>query len=119
MNRRGFVRGGCRHFRGGRQVDQVPALTQGGRRCGCRDVIKSVFLTSAALALMASPVLAQGHIGGGGYGQIVDSETVLKREKAKEVEQDYKTAIEKIPEKKKPADPWGNVRPSTANKPNK
>lgn len=84
--------------------------------------IKTVLVASAVLALAAGPVLAQGHgggIGGGGYGQITDSQTVMKREKAKEVEQDYKAAMEKIPEKKKPVDPWGNVRPSAANKPSK
>lgn len=33
-----------------------------------------------------------------------------KRRKAREVEKNYRGALETIPEKKKPADPWGNVR---------
>jgi hypothetical protein len=75
---------------------------------------------SALLALVSQSALAQSRVGGGGYGDITDSQTVLKREKAKEVEQEYKAAIERIPEKKqKSADPWGNVRPSAAAKPNK
>jgi hypothetical protein len=39
--------------------------------------------------------------------------TPEEKEKQKAIENAYKSAIEKIPDKKPPADPWGAVRSTT------
>jgi hypothetical protein len=39
--------------------------------------------------------------------------TAEEQEKRKAVDDAYKSAIEKVPDKKKSADPWGDIRPST------
>jgi hypothetical protein len=41
--------------------------------------------------------------------------TKEEQEKRKAVDDAYKSAIDKVPEKKKPADPWGDMRSPTAN----
>jgi hypothetical protein len=48
----------------------------------------------------------------------LDSERRLtkeEQEKRKEVDDAYKATINKLPDKKKPADPWGDMRSPAAN----
>jgi hypothetical protein len=59
--------------------------------------------------LFATPALAQGKRSGG-KRDIPDAQTVEKRAKDAQVEKDYKAALDKIPDQKANADPWGNVR---------
>jgi hypothetical protein len=62
------------------------------------------FLTGAASAQMPMP----------GINLSPDRQmTPEEKEKQKAIENAYKSAIEKIPDKKPPADPWGAVRSST------
>jgi len=76
---------------------------------------KRFLIVAAASAALAAPALAQDSGGGfgigkGGYGEIIDAQTVVKREKAKEVDRDYQATIRKIPDQKISNDPWGSVR---------
>jgi hypothetical protein len=41
--------------------------------------------------------------------------TKEEQEKRKAVDDAYKSTINKLPDKKKPADPWGDIRSPTAN----
>ena len=62
------------------------------------------FLTGAASAQMPMP----------GINLSPDRQmTPEEKEKQKTIENAYKSAIEKIPDKKPPADPWGAVRSTT------
>jgi len=38
--------------------------------------------------------------------------TPQEKEKQKALDEAYRSAIGKIPDKQKPADPWGNIRPT-------
>ena len=42
--------------------------------------------------------------------------TPEEQEKRKAIDDAYRSAIEKVPDKKKSADPWGDIRPSTSSK---
>jgi hypothetical protein len=81
---------------------------------------KVLLVALAASAALVSPAVSQGFggsgggggygIGKGGIGEITDAQTVMKREKAKEVDQEYQATMKKIPDQKVSNDPWGSVR---------
>ena len=75
--------------------------------------MKKVVQAAAILVLLVEPALAQFATGDNGH--IVTQEEV---DKQKALENDYKAATKKIPDKKKSDDPWGGVRtvPQTASK---
>jgi hypothetical protein len=74
---------------------------------------RCLFAGGAIVILLTTNALAQLST-----GLPLETERPLtqeEREKRKEVDDAYKSAINKLPDKKKPADPWGDMRSSPAN----
>ncbi|MCA6124133.1 hypothetical protein J6500_19870 [Bradyrhizobium sp. WSM 1704] len=67
--------------------------------------MKRISVAAVILALIATPVLAQGRRGGGGQDKAADT-------KPKVDEKAYKAALERIPEPKEKYDPWGITKPA-------
>lgn len=76
-------------------------------RCLVAAVAIVIALTADALAQLTMP----------GIGLSADRPQLTKeeQEKRKAVDDAYKSTINKLPDKKKPADPWGDIRPPAAN----
>jgi hypothetical protein len=70
--------------------------------------MRTVVVALAAVAILAAPAYAQRH-GKGGRNATSDQQSEMRKKKASAAEKDYKSALDKIPDKP-PADPWGGVR---------
>jgi hypothetical protein len=66
----------------------------------------------AIIALLPGPALAQ-FMPGINLQTEAPPLTPEQQQKRKAVDEAYRSTIEKIPEKKKSADPWGNLRSTT------
>ena len=73
------------------------------------NLVKQCAAVAVTFAMFATPALSQGKRSGRGR-DITDSQTLVKRAKDAQVEKDYKAALDKSPDQKANADPWGNVR---------
>jgi hypothetical protein len=76
-----------------------------------------VLIVAVAILLLTWPALAQGRKGGR-RNNPEPQQTEEQKRKAKEAEEAYKSALDKIPDQK--YDPWGNIRdtkPKAAKKP--
>ena len=70
--------------------------------------MRTVVIALASIAILTAPAYAQMR-GKGGKHSGSEQQTAEQKQKAAEAEKAYKTALDKIPDKKK-SDPWGNVR---------
>jgi len=81
-------------------------------------MLRKLLSASAIVAFMSVPAFAQqAPSSGSTIGIPVNPERPLTQEeieKRKETDRAYSKAMQKIPNKKPSADPWGNVRPSSA-----
>ena len=68
--------------------------------------MKRLTIAAVILAVVASPVLAQGHRGGG------PKDDKATEKKPKIDEKAYKAALDRIPEPKQKYDPWGITKPA-------
>ncbi|MGH6713701.1 MAG: hypothetical protein ACREEK_32705 [Bradyrhizobium sp.] len=69
--------------------------------------MKTFTIAAFILALLATPIHAQGRRGGQG-----DEPKAKQDNKPKVDEKAYKAALERIPEPKEKYDPWGVARPA-------
>jgi hypothetical protein len=76
-------------------------------RCLVAAVPIVISFTADALAQLSVPGIGLN----AGRPQLTKEE----QEKRKAVDDAYKSTINKLPDKKKPADPWGDVRSAVAN----
>ena len=77
-----------------------------------KDILGKIVRTGAIIALLTGAASAQMPMPG--INLSPDRQmTPEEKEKQKVIENAYKSAIEKIPDKKPPADPWGAVRSTT------
>jgi hypothetical protein len=77
-----------------------------------KDILGKLVRAGAIIALLTGAASAQ--IPMPGINLSPDRQmTPEEKEKQKVIENAYKSAIEKIPDKKPPADPWGAVRSTT------
>jgi hypothetical protein len=64
-----------------------------------------------AIALLATPALAQGHQRGGGGGKPEQREqAAAQKRKADEIDKAYRAGLNKIPDANVKQDPWAGVR---------
>jgi hypothetical protein len=83
----------------------------------CADVLRKMIHAATVLALLTGIASAQFKPG----ISLTPEDRPLtpeEKEKRKAVDDAYKSAIEKIPDKQKPVDPWGTIRPNPATSPN-
>ena len=77
-----------------------------------KDILGKIVRAGAIIALLTGAASAQMPMPG--INLSPDRQmTPEEKEKQKVIENAYKSAIEKIPDKKPPADPWGAVRSTT------
>ena len=77
-----------------------------------KDILGKIVRAAAIIALLTGAASAQ--IPMPGINLSPDRQmTPEEKEKQRVIENAYKSAIEKIPDKKAPADPWGAVRSTT------
>jgi hypothetical protein len=77
-----------------------------------KDILGKIVHVGAIIALLTGAASAQMPMPG--INLSPDRQmTPEEKEKQKAIENAYKSAIEKIPDKKPPADPWGAVRSTT------
>jgi hypothetical protein len=77
-----------------------------------KDILRKIVHAGAIIALLTGAASAQMPMPG--INLSPDRQmTPEEKEKQKAIENAYKSAIEKIPDKKPPADPWGAVRSTT------
>ena len=75
-----------------------------------KDILRKIVHAGAIIAFLTGAASAQMP----GINLSPDRQmTPEEKEKQKAIENAYKSAIEKIPDKKPPADPWGAVRSTT------
>lgn len=79
--------------------------------------VKNRCLAAAAAIVMSSTADALAQLSVPGIGLSADRPQLTKeeQEKRKAVDDAYKSTINKLPDKKKPADPWGDIRSPAAN----
>ena len=79
--------------------------------------VKNRYLVAAAAIVMALTADALAQLTMPGIDLSADRPQLTKeeQEKRKAVDDAYKSTINKLPDKKKPADPWGDIRPPAAN----
>src|SRR5262249_20345509 len=87
-----------------------PALPlPAGARLFCRGAcMRTVVIALATIAVLAAPAYAQRH-GKGGKNAASNQQSEQQKKKASAAEKDYKSALDKIPNKPA-ADPWGGMR---------
>jgi hypothetical protein len=77
-----------------------------------KDILRKIVHAGAIIAFLTGAASAQMPLPG--INLSPDRQmTPEEKEKQKAIENAYKSAIEKIPDKKPPADPWGAVRSTT------
>ncbi len=76
-------------------------------------ILKPALRSAAAVifSLTIVPAMAQGHREKGNKSQTDPQASADKKTKDAQLDKDYKAALSRIPDQK-PADPWGNVRPT-------
>ena len=82
------------------------------RAAGCREMPMRRVLLVMAMLLLAIPAYAQ-RMGGGkqaGASKSDQAQAKEEQEKKRAVEEGYKDALKRIPDKAAPADPWKTVR---------
>ena len=77
-----------------------------------QNILRRVTLTAAVMALLTGAAFAQLPMPGLKFSPDRPPLTPEEKEKQKAVDDAYKSAIKKIPDKKKSADPWENIRPN-------
>jgi hypothetical protein len=78
-----------------------------------RTLLQKILLTAAIAAALTGSALAQMPMPSISLGGDKPPPTPEQLEKQKIIDKAYRSATQKIPDKK-PVDPWGNVRPSPA-----
>ena len=81
-----------------------------------QDTLRKLIGAAAIVACLTGSVFAQFTPG---LTLSPDTERQLtpeQKEKQKALDEAYRSAIGKIPDKQKPADPWGNIRPAESPK---
>jgi hypothetical protein len=82
-------------------------------------MLRKFTLAGAILALFTGVASAQMPMPGVHLNDEPKQLTPQEREKQKALDDAYKAATKKIPEKKASNDPWGSVRPNPSNPPAK
>ncbi len=77
------------------------------------NLLRALMLIGATIALMSGIASAQFTPGITLQPDATRPLTPEEQEKRKAVDDAYKSAIQKIPNQQKPADPWGNIRSTT------
>jgi hypothetical protein len=70
--------------------------------------MRAVVIALATIVVLAAPAYSQGRGKGGGRHAASEQQTEEQKKKAAEAEKAYRSALDKIPDKK--YDPWGNMR---------
>ncbi len=73
---------------------------------------RKLLLAGAALALLIGAASAQMPMPGMSLGRDKPARTEQELAKQKAIDEAYKSATQKIPDKKSAADPWATVRPT-------
>jgi hypothetical protein len=74
-------------------------------------ILRKVIQAAAVVPLLTGVASAQLPIPGLNLSGDAPPLTPEEQEKRKATEDAYKSALKKIPDQKKSADPWGNIRP--------
>lgn len=70
--------------------------------------MRAVLIALATIIVLTAPAYSQGRGKGGGRHAASEQQTEEQKKKAAEAEKAYRSALDKIPDKK--YDPWGNMR---------
>jgi hypothetical protein len=76
-------------------------------------MLRKLIQASAIAALLTGPAFAQDKDKAGVPLNYKPPPTADELEKQKAAEEAYDKAVQKIPDKKSSADPWGTIRPTT------
>lgn len=74
-------------------------------------MLRKFIPAGALVALFAAPAAAQSSLGIPLNPQTPPTQEQIEKQKA--ADREYNAAMQKIPDKKAPADPWGNIRPNS------
>jgi hypothetical protein len=72
-------------------------------------------IAGLAVALLVTPVLAQGHQRGAGKAE-QGEKAAQQKKKAEEIDKAYRAGLDKIPDANVKQDPWAGVRGGDASK---
>jgi hypothetical protein len=70
--------------------------------------MRAVVIALATIVVLTAPAYSQGRGKGGGRHAASEQQIEEQKKKAAEAEKAYRSALDKIPDKK--YDPWGNMR---------
>ena len=70
--------------------------------------MRAVVIALATIVVLTAPAYSPGRGKGGGRHAASEQQTEEQKKKAAEAEKAYRSALDKIPDKK--YDPWGNMR---------
>ena len=70
--------------------------------------MRAVVIALATIVVLTAPAYSEGRGKGGGRHAAPEQQTEEQKKKAAEAEKAYRSALDKIPDKK--YDPWGNMR---------
>ena len=70
--------------------------------------MRAVVIALATIVVLTAPAYSEGRGKGGGRHAASEQQTEERKKKAAEAEKAYRSALDKIPDKK--YDPWGNMR---------
>ena len=73
-------------------------------------MLRKILYAAATVALLTGGASAQLPMPGISLGPSTRQMTPEEKERQKAIENEYNRAMEKIPNQKKPVDPWGGVR---------
>ena len=80
-------------------------------------ILRKVIHAAAVVALLTGVASAQSLMPGLNLSGDKPPLTPQEEEKRKAIEDSYKSALKKIPDKQKSVDPWGNIRPNPSTAP--
>jgi hypothetical protein len=79
-----------------------------------RNALRGAILAAAFVAMLGGPAYPQGKSQDSAADEAKRYEAAKKAKELEAQEKAYRSAIDVIPSKQIPLDPWGNVRPNAA-----